>query len=99
MHAYFEDLDLRGYRIDDALRAFVGSFRLSGEAGPINYMMEKFASLYNEHNPESTGANADSTLIAAYAILMLNTRYVALLHLRFSATKFVESIHARNVVV
>lgn len=33
MHAYFEDLDLTDLRIDEALRAFVGSFRLSGEAG------------------------------------------------------------------
>ena len=46
MDAYFEDLDLAGLRVDEALRAFVGSFRLSGEAGPINYMMEKFSELY-----------------------------------------------------
>ena len=46
MDAYFEDLHVAGMRVDEALRAFVGSFRLSGEAGPINYMMEKFSSLY-----------------------------------------------------
>ena len=75
MHAYFEDLDLTDLRVDEALRVFVGSFRLSGEAGPINYMMEKFASLYNAHNPDWCSDNPDGTLLVAYAILMLNTRY------------------------
>eukprot|EP00750_Incisomonas_marina_P025864 INCI5733.1.p1 GENE.INCI5733.1~~INCI5733.1.p1 ORF type:complete len:620 (-),score=122.85 INCI5733.1:693-2468(-) len=73
MHAYFEDLDLTDLRVDEALRVFVGSFRLSGEAGPINYMMEKFASLYNAHNPDWCSDNPDGTLLVAYAILMLNT--------------------------
>lgn len=35
MRAYFEDLHLEDLRVDDALRAFVGSFRLSGEAGYV----------------------------------------------------------------
>lgn len=42
-------------------------------------MMETFAYLYKEQNPNAGGDNPDGILVIAYAILMLNTRFVTLM--------------------
>jgi len=59
-----------------ALRHFLESFQLPGEAQKIDRLMEKFASRYCECNPNrerNVFASADAAYVLAYSIIMLNT--------------------------
>ncbi|XP_076454326.1 cytohesin-3-like isoform X2 [Babylonia areolata] len=55
-----------------ALRQFLWSFRLPGEAQKIDRMMECFAARYCELNPE-VFTNTDTCYVLSFAIIMLNT--------------------------
>ncbi|XP_076061678.1 cytohesin-1-like isoform X2 [Oratosquilla oratoria] len=55
-----------------ALRQFLWSFRLPGEAQKIDRMMERFAHRYCELNP-SIFKNPDTCFVLSFAIIMLNT--------------------------
>jgi len=55
-----------------ALRQFLWSFRLPGEAQKIDRMMEKFASHYCQLNP-SIFKHPDTCFVLSFAIIMLNT--------------------------
>lgn len=60
-----------GLRIDEALRMFLESFRLPGEAGPIHNILEKFAQYWHEANG-CPFADKDAAFTLAYGIIMLN---------------------------
>jgi len=64
----FADLEL-----DVGLRKFLANFRLPGEAQKIDRMMEKFAEKYHADNPGIGFANADTTYVLSFSIIMLNT--------------------------
>uniref|UniRef100_A0A7S1XIT6 SEC7 domain-containing protein n=1 Tax=Erythrolobus australicus TaxID=1077150 RepID=A0A7S1XIT6_9RHOD len=72
MHAFTDTFDFRGLEFDRAIRKYLASFRLPGEAQKIDRIMEKFASAYCGHNEEAF-ANADTGYVLAYSIIMLNT--------------------------
>ncbi|KAK9719991.1 guanine nucleotide exchange protein for ADP-robosylation factor [Basidiobolus ranarum] len=72
MHAFIEQMNFKGLSFVTALREFLQSFRLPGEAQKIDRIMEKFADCYCEANPELF-ANADTAYILAFSIIMLNT--------------------------
>uniref|UniRef100_A0A3B3CCM5 Cytohesin 4a n=1 Tax=Oryzias melastigma TaxID=30732 RepID=A0A3B3CCM5_ORYME len=55
-----------------ALRQFLWSFRLPGEAQKIDRMMEAFATRYCDCNP-SVFQSTDTCYILSFAIIMLNT--------------------------
>ncbi|KAL8587836.1 Cytohesin-1 [Nucella lapillus] len=55
-----------------ALRQFLWSFRLPGEAQKIDRMMECFAARYCELNPD-VFTNSDTCYVLSFAIIMLNT--------------------------
>lgn len=55
-----------------ALRQFLYSFRLPGEAQKIDRMMEKFAIRYCQQNP-SVFDDTDTCFVLSFAIIMLNT--------------------------
>lgn len=55
-----------------ALRQFLYSFRLPGEAQKIGRMMEKFAMRYCQQNP-GVFEDADTCFVLSFAIIMLNT--------------------------
>lgn len=55
-----------------ALRQFLWSFRLPGEAQKIDRMMERFAHRYCELNP-AIFKNPDTCFVLSFAIIMLNT--------------------------
>ncbi|XP_045104796.1 cytohesin-1-like isoform X1 [Portunus trituberculatus] len=55
-----------------ALRQFLWSFRLPGEAQKIDRMMERFAHRYCELNP-SIFQHPDTCFVLSFAIIMLNT--------------------------
>ncbi|XP_044591772.1 Golgi-specific brefeldin A-resistance guanine nucleotide exchange factor 1 isoform X3 [Cotesia glomerata] len=71
LNAFVKSLDLRNMRVDQALRFYLESFRLPGEAPLISHLLEKFA----EHWHDSNGrpfASADAAFTLAYAVIMLN---------------------------
>lgn len=72
MHAFVDDMDFIKRRFVDALRQFLQSFRLPGEAQKIDRFMLKFANRYVTGNPNAF-ANADTAYVLAYSVIMLNT--------------------------
>jgi len=65
--------NFKGRIIVDALRAFLASFHLPGEAQKIDRIMELFAQRYVDCNPEGELANADTAYVLSYSIIMLHT--------------------------
>ena len=72
MHAFVDSMDFVKRRFVDALRQFLQSFRLPGEAQKIDRFMLKFAERYITGNPNAF-ANADTAYVLAYSVIMLNT--------------------------
>jgi len=71
MHAFVDLMDFNKTRFTDALRRFLQSFRLPGEAQKIDRFMLKFAERYITGNPNAF-ANADTAYILCYSVVMLN---------------------------
>jgi brefeldin A-inhibited guanine nucleotide-exchange protein len=72
MHAFVERFDFVCHGFVDALRSFLQSFRLPGEAQKIDRFMLKFAEIYLKGNPD-TFTSADTAYVLAYSVIMLNT--------------------------
>ncbi|KAK4205019.1 hypothetical protein QBC40DRAFT_215712 [Triangularia verruculosa] len=72
MHAFVDLMDFRKKAFVEALREFLQSFRLPGEAQKIDRFMLKFANRYVTDNPGEF-ANADTAYVLAYSVIMLNT--------------------------
>ncbi|CAH0025484.1 unnamed protein product [Clonostachys rhizophaga] len=72
MHAFVDSMNFTKRRFVDALRHFLQSFRLPGEAQKIDRFMLKFAERYVLGNPKAF-ANADTAYVLAYSVVMLNT--------------------------
>ena len=60
MHAFVDQLDFTNLPFVDALRLFLQSFRLPGEAQKIDRFMLKFADRYVAGNTETPFANASA---------------------------------------
>ncbi|KAG8914569.1 guanine nucleotide exchange protein for ADP-robosylation factor [Tulasnella sp. 408] len=73
MHAFVDILDFKDLPFVDALRMFLQSFRLPGEAQKIDRFMLKFAERYMAGNPSTVFKNADTAYVLAYSTIMLNT--------------------------
>ncbi|KAF2127776.1 hypothetical protein P153DRAFT_432834 [Dothidotthia symphoricarpi CBS 119687] len=71
MHAFVDIMDFTKTRFVDALRQFLQSFRLPGEAQKIDRFMLKFAERYITGNPNAF-ANADTAYVLSYSVIMLN---------------------------
>jgi brefeldin A-inhibited guanine nucleotide-exchange protein len=63
MHAFVDLMDFKDLRFVDALRAFLQSFRLPGEAQKIDRYMLKFAERYAAGNPHVFANAGRCTLI------------------------------------
>lgn len=72
MHSFVDQMDFAGQKFVDALREFLQSFRLPGEAQKIDRFMLKFAERYLSGNPGKFGS-ADTAYVLAYSVVMLNT--------------------------
>ena len=72
MHSFVDSMEFARRRFVDALRTFLQSFRLPGEAQKIDRFMLKFAERYMAGNPNAF-ANADTAYVLAYSVIMLNT--------------------------
>lgn len=64
--------DFTGLRLDEALRMFLGGFKLLGEAQIVDRTMEIFAAQYCRQNP-TVFTSADTAFILSFSICMLNT--------------------------
>ena len=53
MHAFVDEIEFTGLSFVEALRQFLQSFRLPGEAQKIDRFMLKFAERYLSNNPQS----------------------------------------------
>ncbi|KAF2818464.1 protein transport protein sec72 [Ophiobolus disseminans] len=71
MHAFVDLMDFTKTRFTEALRRFLQSFRLPGEAQKIDRFMLKFAERYITGNPNAY-ANADTAYVLSYSVIMLN---------------------------
>ncbi|KAF2010369.1 hypothetical protein BU24DRAFT_467017 [Aaosphaeria arxii CBS 175.79] len=71
MHSFVDLMDFTKTRFVDALRRFLQSFRLPGEAQKIDRFMLKFAERYITGNPNAF-ANADTAYVLSYSVIMLN---------------------------
>ena len=72
MRAYVHGFDFTSLTIDDALRVFLGGFKLPGEAQKIDRLMEAFAARFCACNHD-VFPSTDAAYILAFAIVMLNT--------------------------
>uniref|UniRef100_K3WHI1 SEC7 domain-containing protein n=1 Tax=Globisporangium ultimum (strain ATCC 200006 / CBS 805.95 / DAOM BR144) TaxID=431595 RepID=K3WHI1_GLOUD len=72
--SYVRAISFKGMTLVESLRHFLtnGGFRLPGEAQKIERMVEAFAQCYYEDSPASF-SSADTAMIIAYSIIMLNT--------------------------
>ncbi|KAI5122163.1 hypothetical protein M0805_007062 [Coniferiporia weirii] len=73
MHAFVDQLDFSSLPFVNALRLFLQSFRLPGEAQKIDRYMLKFAERYIAGNSQTPFANADTAYVLSYSTILLNT--------------------------
>lgn len=71
LEVFVKSFDFTSLRIDKALRMYLETFRLPGEAPLIFLVMEHFADHWHKCNNEPF-ANTDAAFRLAYAIIMLN---------------------------
>ncbi|PHH70209.1 hypothetical protein CDD80_6166 [Ophiocordyceps camponoti-rufipedis] len=96
MHAFVDSMDFTRKRFVDALRQFLQSFRLPGEAQKIDRFMLKFAERYVMGNPNAF-ANADTAYVLAYSVIMLNTdQHSSKIAKRMSKEEFIKNNRGIN---
>ncbi|XP_043279451.1 Golgi-specific brefeldin A-resistance guanine nucleotide exchange factor 1 [Venturia canescens] len=71
LNCFVQNFDFHNTRIDQALRQYLESFRLPGEAPVISLLLEKFADHWHDSNGRPF-ASADAAFTLAYAVIMLN---------------------------
>eukprot|EP00002_Diphylleia_rotans_P014604 TRINITY_DN2845_c0_g1_i8.p1 TRINITY_DN2845_c0_g1~~TRINITY_DN2845_c0_g1_i8.p1 ORF type:complete len:1462 (-),score=322.47 TRINITY_DN2845_c0_g1_i8:108-4493(-) len=72
LQRYVETFDFHGMAFEAALRLFLESFRLPGEAQKIDRIMEKFSDHYHGQCP-GYFASSSTAFVLAFAVIMLNT--------------------------
>ena len=72
LHEYVDSMDFANMKFDEAIRYYLGGFRLPGEAQKIDRIMEKFAERYYLQN-RGTFPSADMAFILAFSTIMLQT--------------------------
>ncbi|KAF2479625.1 hypothetical protein BDY17DRAFT_257049 [Neohortaea acidophila] len=96
MHAFVDAMDFARTRFVDALRRFLQSFRLPGEAQKIDRLMLKFAERYCSGNPNAF-ANADTAYVLGYSVIMLNTdQHSAQVKVRMTVEDFIKNNRGIN---
>ncbi len=72
LEAYVDQFELKSMPFDHALRFFIASFRLPGEAQKIERILQTFARKYHTSNP-GLFQHEDTPFVLAFSIVMLNT--------------------------
>ncbi|KAJ7129720.1 hypothetical protein C8R44DRAFT_979029 [Mycena epipterygia] len=97
MHAFVDSLEFKDLAFVDALRLFLQSFRLPGEAQKIDRFMLKFAERYIDGNTQTPFANADTAYVLAYSVILLNTdHYNPQVKKRMTKTDFIKNNRGIN---
>eukprot|EP00759_Apiculatamorpha_spiralis_P049109 PhF_6_TR44183/c0_g1_i1/m.67729/K18442/ARFGEF, BIG; brefeldin A-inhibited guanine nucleotide-exchange protein len=73
LREYVELFDFQRMHIDDALRLFMGTYKIAGEAQVVDRTMLSFAQKYYRDNKTGALSNADTAYVLAFSIMMLNT--------------------------
>jgi brefeldin A-resistance guanine nucleotide exchange factor 1 len=73
LEAFLNLFDFSGKRVDEALRQFLESFRLPGEAPLIATIVEAFSEKFCSDDSTGEVADKDAVYILTYAIILLNT--------------------------
>ncbi|XP_037525238.1 Golgi-specific brefeldin A-resistance guanine nucleotide exchange factor 1 isoform X1 [Rhipicephalus sanguineus] len=71
LDAFVKSFNFINTRIDEALRMYLETFRLPGEAPLISLLLEHFAEHWHKSMKEPF-ANSDAAFTLAYAVIMLN---------------------------
>lgn len=71
LDAFVKSFNFANTRIDEALRMYLETFRLPGEAPLISLLMEHFAEHWHKSMNEPF-VNSDAAFTLAYAVIMLN---------------------------
>ncbi|KAG7611227.1 Sec7 domain [Arabidopsis suecica] len=72
LHEFAKTFDFQNMNLATALRLFVGTFKLSGEAQKIHRVLEAFSERYYEQSPHIL-IDKDAAFVLAYSIILLNT--------------------------
>lgn len=72
LDAFVSTFAFEDRRIDEAIREFLGAFRLPGEAQLIDRIVISFSDHYCKGHPNGI-ANSDAVYVMTFAIIMLNT--------------------------
>ena len=73
LEAYISCFDFTDKNIDEALRAFLATFRLPGEAQIIERIVERFSDHWHKtYEGERIVVDRDATFILSYSIILLN---------------------------
>lgn len=82
--------------IDDALRYFLSTFLLPGEAQQIDRIIERFAISYYNYSPGPL-KSVDATHVLAYSVIMLNTdAHNNQVQKKMSRTEFIRNTRGIN---
>ncbi|KAJ3273314.1 guanine nucleotide exchange protein for ADP-robosylation factor [Terramyces sp. JEL0728] len=96
MHAFVDMQDFTGKTFVAAMRDFLNTFRLPGEAQKIDRFMLKFADRYVQCNPNSF-TTAETAYVLAYSVIMLNTdQYNPQVKRRMTCEDFVKNNRGIN---
>jgi len=71
LEAFVKSFNFEDTRVDEALRMYLESFRMPGEAPVISWLMEHFAEHWHKSNGEPFH-NVDAAFTLTYAVIMLN---------------------------
>jgi Sec7-like guanine-nucleotide exchange factor len=72
LRAYAETFNFRGLSIPDAMRLFLCTFRMPGEAQVVDRIMEAFA-IYMHAQVPSPVADAEAAYMLCFSLMMLQT--------------------------
>ncbi|KAJ1679873.1 guanine nucleotide exchange protein for ADP-robosylation factor, partial [Spiromyces aspiralis] len=96
MHAFVDLMDFADMEFVAALRSFLQTFRLPGEAQKIDRFMLKFAERYVMGNSR-VFANADAAYVLAYSVILLNTdQHSAQIKRRMTVDDFISNNRGIN---
>ncbi|XP_024515281.1 ARF guanine-nucleotide exchange factor GNOM [Selaginella moellendorffii] len=88
--------DFSSTSLDAALRTFLESFRLPGEAQKIERVMDAFSQRYCEQCV-NVFANKDAAFVLAYSVIMLNTdQHKPQVKKKMSEDDFIRNLRAAN---
>jgi len=73
LHSLVSTFDFKGEALDAALRMFLESFRLPGEAQKIDRIVQAYAEHYFVQNSPCVFSSADTAYTLAFSTIMLNT--------------------------